>query len=69
MDRKIVIKGCGQCPYVDHRGGFGHISYIPCCMRVNPTKNLPYRIAKGHGDMVVANGTGVIPEWCPLTEN
>lgn len=67
IERKIVIKGCGVCPYVDHRGAFGQVSRIPCCTRKN--KNLPYReVANGRGGLY-AEGTGEIPDWCPLREN
>lgn len=65
MNRKIVITSCGVCPHVDHAGGFGQIKYIPVC-GVNGRKKLPYTEVCQNETMMVAQGTGVIPDWCPL---
>lgn len=67
--KKIVIEGCGVCPYRDHNGGFGQIGYIPVCGKMN-NKELPYRIGQAIGGrQVVASPTGEIPSWCPLEDN
>lgn len=67
MSKKIVIKKCKNCPHVDHKGGFGHIAYIPVCRLAD--KELPYRVERGYGTMIIAKQTGGIPTWCPLEDN
>lgn len=62
--KKIVINKCSSCPHIDHGGGFGQIAYIPVC-GLNHRGNLPYT-KHVSGNQIVATGTDVIPDWCPL---
>jgi hypothetical protein len=64
MNRKISITSCVTCPYKDHGGGFGQVSYIPVC-RLKDRKRLPYT-ENASGGLVIAQATGEIPDWCPL---
>ncbi len=70
--KKIVIESCIKCPYSDHKGGFGRVSYVPCCREVHG-KELSYNVGAaqmGRGNVLVtASPTGVIPDWCPLEDN
>jgi hypothetical protein len=67
MEVKLVIKDCSECPFKDHLGGFGKVSYIPCCKK-KKDKKLPYKVGEISG-LVVANPTYAIPKWCPLPAN
>lgn len=62
----IVIKNCGECPNVDHKGGFGQTAYIPVCRKTGDT--LPYTTTQAPSGRNYAAGTGVIPDNCPLLE-
>ena len=68
MSKKIVIEVCSKCPKVSHGGGFGKIAYIPMCNLGVTNRELPYEERASRG-MVVAHGTDVIPDWCPLEED
>lgn len=69
----IPISNCNDCPHKEHRGGFGNPAYRPYCGNTaKRSKNLPYTegIRKsGFGqNVIVAEPTGVIPDWCPLED-
>lgn len=66
--RKIVLESCAECPYRDHRGGFGSPAYVPVCRKID--RNLPHTLAPNRrGTGCSAVPTNVIPEWCPLPTN
>jgi hypothetical protein len=67
MSKKIVIASCLSCPSRDHRGAFGHISYIPVCRRTG--KDLPYTVGASAGMTLVASPTYAIPDFCPLEDD
>lgn len=64
--KKIVINSCSACPHKDHKGGFGQVSYVPVCRKVN--RELPYTVGVSL-KVVTASMTGDIPDWCPLEDN
>ena len=64
--KRLTIENCNECPFVDHKGGFGNVAYIPVCKRVG-RKELPYTEHASNG-RITARCTGVIPEWCPLED-
>lgn len=68
MPRKIVkvIDTCKECPYKDHRGAFGKVSYVPYCTMTG--KELPHtvEVSSRHSHLMVARHTQEIPDTCPL---
>ncbi|RLA78346.1 MAG: hypothetical protein DRG78_15350 [Epsilonproteobacteria bacterium] len=68
--RKIVIESCNTCPFRDHKGAFGKVSYIPCCTKVDGRKVLPYIAEVGtNGKGLYAKASDKIPSWCPLDKD
>lgn len=65
--RKIVIEDCGECPYDDHKGGFGRVSYIPVCRKAN--REPPWKPEADRYGFVRARREPGIPDWCPLQED
>lgn len=65
MSKCTLANSCVTCLHYDHKGGFGEVAYIPKC-RLNG-QELPWTPGlQGNRGRIVARGTGVIPEWCPL---
>lgn len=62
--RKIVIRGCGECPSSDHKGEFGAISRIPVCRKADC--ELPWTTSANRAGFVSAKREPGIPDWCPL---
>lgn len=74
MSRKIIIETCGTCPFLDHKGGFGAVSYIPICRMTG--EELPYtvnaastRLHAASTRRPSASPSYVIPLSCPLEVN
>lgn len=72
MSKKIVVNNCTECPYISHSGGFGSPAYIPICRKEVGYHELPYTKTIGSSrwsPSLVAQATGVIPDWCPLEDS
>lgn len=61
--RCIPVATCRDCPSFDHKGGFGHIAYVPVCRKTGET--LPHTVSAPKG-RAYASATGEIPASCPL---
>jgi hypothetical protein len=66
-DRKIVLNDCSLCSMLDHKGGFGLITYVPVCRKVGV--DLPFTVHAGSGNRAQAVRVQGIPVWCPLPLN
>ena len=64
--KKLIIDKCKNCPYIGHSGGFGNISNIPKCTKMDE-RTLPYT-GYTYGGIIVAKPVDQIPEWCPLED-
>lgn len=65
----IPVESCASCPHRDHKGGFGVVAYVPVCRMAN--RELPHDVQTMKtplGHRMVAGGTSVIPDWCPLSD-
>ena len=65
--RKIVIRGCGECPSSDHKGAFGKVSRIPVCRKAD--RELPWTHIANRAGFVSAKREPGIPDWCPLPKD
>lgn len=64
--KKLVVRDCGECPFLQHGGGFGRIAYIPRCGKSG--EQLPFTTAASR-NMLVARREPGIPDSCPLEDN
>lgn len=64
--RAILVEGCRNCHFRDHKGAFGEVACVPICRHAN--KEIPYTVIVERGRKHASISVPDYPDWCPLPE-
>ncbi len=74
MEKKIVIKKCGDCEHASHTGAFTPNGSLPDCIHGGAPRSFEMSSHTGRvmdmGRLIARlNKDSSIPTWCPLEDN